>query len=149
MKDFYVYLHRRKDDDEVFYVGKGRGRRATNGSSGRSDHWMATVAQHGGFVMSYVAMGLDQQQAAVLEVQTIAHHLEIGSPLVNRKLLVRKRAVVGAGPHLLRNVITPCHRFFTLSEMVQFEACDPLELQSLFDGKIAVTNDGWIIGEKL
>ena len=24
MLDFYVYLHRRKDNNQVFYVGKGR-----------------------------------------------------------------------------------------------------------------------------
>lgn len=147
MNEHYVYLHSRADDDEVFYVGKGRGRRASNGSTGRSDQWDEIVRKHGGFKVSYVAKGLDQFQASILEVQTIAHHLELGSPLVNRKLLVRKRRLVGAGPHLLRSVVAHCQRCCTFSEMVEFEGCDPLELQELFDGRIAVTSDGWIIGE--
>lgn len=26
-KNYYVYLHRRKDNNEIFYVGKGQGSR--------------------------------------------------------------------------------------------------------------------------
>ena len=147
MNDSYVYLHRRLDDDEVFYVGKGRGRRAANGSAGRSEEWKAVVRDHGGFKVSYVAKGLDQSQASILEVQTIAHHLELGSPLVNRKLLVRKQKIVGNGPHVFRSVVAPYQRCCTFSELVEFEGCCPVELQALFDGKIVVTSDGWIIGE--
>lgn len=46
MQGFYVYLHKKKTTGEVFYVGKGSGRRA-NVSSHRSSFWRSVVAKHG------------------------------------------------------------------------------------------------------
>ena len=46
---YYVYLHRRGTDNEVFYVGKGKGRRAWH-TWGRNKHWRNSVDKHGFFV---------------------------------------------------------------------------------------------------
>lgn len=45
MHDYYVYIHKKKTDGEVFYVGKGRGRRAFV-SSGRSSFWKSVATKH-------------------------------------------------------------------------------------------------------
>ena len=46
---FYVYIHRKKTNNEPFYIGKGSGRRAfdLSESSGRNRHWINTVKKHG------------------------------------------------------------------------------------------------------
>jgi hypothetical protein len=41
----YTYIHRRESDNAVFYVGKGKDRRAW--SCNRGQHWKNTVAKHG------------------------------------------------------------------------------------------------------
>jgi hypothetical protein len=43
---FYVYVHRQADTGEVFYVGKGKDRRAWS-LSNRNRHWREIVAVHG------------------------------------------------------------------------------------------------------
>jgi hypothetical protein len=43
---FYVYLHRKKSDDKIFYVGKGKGNRYRS-KSGRNLHWKNTVKKYG------------------------------------------------------------------------------------------------------
>jgi hypothetical protein len=68
--DFYVYLHRTADTDRVFYVGKGRARRAHT-RSGRSALWKRIADKHG-FVVEFVAQGLTEQAAFALETATIA-----------------------------------------------------------------------------
>jgi len=45
-RQHYVYVHRRADDGGVFYVGKGKGRRAWCGHS-RSRHWRFVANKHG------------------------------------------------------------------------------------------------------
>jgi hypothetical protein len=45
-KKFYVYVHRKSTDGSVFYVGKGKGRRAWNKSQ-RNRYWHSTVNKHG------------------------------------------------------------------------------------------------------
>ena len=46
MKPYYVYLHTRNDTGEVFYVGKGQGRRAW-WKNGRNRHWHFVAEKHG------------------------------------------------------------------------------------------------------
>lgn len=45
-KKFYVYVHRRKTDGSIFYVGKGSGKRKGQTCS-RNPHWNATKEKHG------------------------------------------------------------------------------------------------------
>lgn len=44
--EFYTYVHRRNDTGEVFYVGKGSGKRAYD-KSARSEYWKRIAAKHG------------------------------------------------------------------------------------------------------
>lgn len=44
-KRFYVYVHRRKTDGRIFYVGKGQGNRA-NDRQGRNIWWRRIVAKY-------------------------------------------------------------------------------------------------------
>ena len=70
MNDFYVYAHLRKDTGRVFYVGKGRRRRAWS-SLGRNDDWKAVDAASG-FDVKMIAEGLDEDQAFSIEIKSIA-----------------------------------------------------------------------------
>ena len=45
ISEFYTYFHTRNDTGKVFYVGKGKGRRAHE--PGRNPHWKNIVAKHG------------------------------------------------------------------------------------------------------
>lgn len=45
-RKFYVYVHRRKSDGRIFYVGKGKKSRP-RAKCGRSQFWHSTVAKHG------------------------------------------------------------------------------------------------------
>ena len=69
MKDFYVYLHRKASTGEVFYVGKGCGRRAW--STNRGGLWRRVVAKHG-FRVEFVQTGLLEWAAQEMEVGLIA-----------------------------------------------------------------------------
>lgn len=62
---FYVYLHRKKDDQRIFYVGKGKGNRYKS-ISGRNLHWRNTVLKHG-WHSEIVHQNLNENQALELE----------------------------------------------------------------------------------
>lgn len=84
MSDFYVYLHRKVTTNEVFYVGKGSGRRAYD-KVARSTWWKKTVAKHGYTVEIYMD-NLQEWYALELEAELIAYYgrkdLDLGT-LVN------------------------------------------------------------------
>lgn len=69
-RDFYVYAHRRGDTGEVFYVGKGRGRRA-HCRSGRNELWSRIVRKHG-LTIEFLHARLSENEAFELEVTAIA-----------------------------------------------------------------------------
>lgn len=68
---FYVYVHRRADNNAIFYVGKGKRDRAT--SQQRNIYWKRVVAKHG-FYLEKVATGLTEDQAFSLEIDLIAFY---------------------------------------------------------------------------
>lgn len=68
-KCFYVYLHK-KPDGTVFYVGKGKGRRAWSRQN-RNIHWHRTVNKHGGYSVEILEDCLCEDEALCLEVETI------------------------------------------------------------------------------
>lgn len=70
--DFYVYLHRTVDTGRIFYVGKGRARRAQT-RCGRSELWTRIATKHG-FTVEFVAKGLTESVAFALETETIARY---------------------------------------------------------------------------
>lgn len=82
---FFVYIHRKADDGEPFYVGKGaRADRAT-AKIGRNVAWKRIVAKHG-FTVETFACCIDDKAAQEVERALIARlgrrHLGTG-PLVN------------------------------------------------------------------
>ena len=70
--DFYVYLHRKKTTGEVFYVGKGKGRRAWQHSD-RSDYWKKVAKKHGYFV-ELVQNNILEWYAFELERELISYY---------------------------------------------------------------------------
>ena len=79
---FFVYLHRRKTDSKVFYVGKGTGSRGTKTQS-RNAHWHNVARKHGWFC-EVVFSGLSSQEALDLEKDTILEMLYFSQPLTNK-----------------------------------------------------------------
>jgi hypothetical protein len=75
-KEYYVYLHVRSGG-VIFYVGKGRGKRAQS-TANRNAHWKAVVAKYGGFESRIVAKGLLEKDAIELEAKLIAEHRPLG-----------------------------------------------------------------------
>jgi hypothetical protein len=79
--EFYVYLHRRKTDSSVFYVGKGSRGRATS-RSGRNRWWRRIEEKHG-FYHEILYSGLSNEDACKLEIETIAKLKASGTDLCN------------------------------------------------------------------
>lgn len=79
--DFYVYLHKKKTNGEVFYVGKGRTWRVTS-NGGRNKWWKSIVAKHG-LDFDFVAKNLTNEMACELEVRTIKSLKNNGFKLCN------------------------------------------------------------------
>ncbi len=77
---FYAYVHRKADTGQVFYVGKGCGRRAT--SKQRNGYWKVLAKKHGHCVQ-IVASGLTESQALWHERVLILMYRSINVPLAN------------------------------------------------------------------
>lgn len=71
-KSFYVYVHKRKTDGSVFYVGKGTRSRATKRRD-KNPHWDAVVAKHG-LDVEIVISGVQEWYAFELERDLIAYY---------------------------------------------------------------------------
>lgn len=65
MNEFYVYMYRRNDTNDVFYIGKGKGYRAEM-INGHNDHCIK-VANKYGFTIEYVRRGMSEKDALQLE----------------------------------------------------------------------------------
>ena len=80
---FCVYLHRRKDNNEVFYVGHGTKRRVKAACKyTRSKAWLSVVEDAGGFISEIYQDSLTKQQAIDLEPIVASSY----SSLVNGKI---------------------------------------------------------------
>jgi hypothetical protein len=77
----YVYAHARSDTGEIFYVGKGSGRRAF-AFTGRSA-WHSRVVSKCGADVHILARGLTKTEAYRYEKQLIAESSELCIRLVN------------------------------------------------------------------
>jgi hypothetical protein len=73
---YYVYLHRRSTDGKVFYVGKGKGRRAWDFKA-RNNHWHRVFNKHGATV-EIVESGMAEWWAFEMEEQLIACYWSLG-----------------------------------------------------------------------
>jgi len=67
---FYVYVHRRATDNKIFYVGKGKGRRAYE-INNRNNHWKYTFIKHG-LIIELVCNFYDEKDAFTLERELIS-----------------------------------------------------------------------------
>jgi hypothetical protein len=81
VNEFYVYLHRRKSDNKVCYVGKGKGERAYK-VSGRNERWQRTRNKHG-INVEIVFDNLSEDDAFQIEKDTILEMKYFGYPLCN------------------------------------------------------------------
>lgn len=68
---FYVYVHRRKDNNQVFYVGKGTQMRANR--SRKSKKWKEISEQAGGFTFEIFKDDLSEKDALSLETELITN----------------------------------------------------------------------------
>ncbi len=67
--DFYVYLHRKASTGDVFYVGKGRHKRAWN-KTHRNEYWKRIEKKHGR-VVEIAFSNLSEDEAFRIEIDTI------------------------------------------------------------------------------
>ena len=81
MMDFYVYLHHKKDTNEVFYIGKGKEKRAYV-KNRRNPYWKNIVNKHGYYV-TFLKQNITEKEAFDLEMLTIKQYKEQGIPLTN------------------------------------------------------------------
>jgi hypothetical protein len=78
--DYYLYVHAKKDNGDVFYVGKGKRRRAWH--TNRNKMWKAIADKHG-FVPIMIRSGLSDDQALAQEVRLIHAYRSAGVVLAN------------------------------------------------------------------
>jgi hypothetical protein len=83
-EDYYVYLHRRNDTNEVFYVGKGRGNRAWNKS--HRSFWWRSIVNKCDYTVEIEEKCLSEQSAFDLEIELIKFYKENNHPLCNMTL---------------------------------------------------------------
>jgi hypothetical protein len=69
MNNFYVYIHKRKDNGVVFYVGKGSGLRAYRPK--RSKRYLAVIEESGGFTSEIIENNLTELEALDKETTLI------------------------------------------------------------------------------
>ena len=77
---FYTYIHKRADDGQIFYIGKGHGKRAW--SKNHSNWWKRVVNKHG-YVVEFFKETLSENEAFNHETEMIAYGRKLGWPLVN------------------------------------------------------------------
>ena len=66
MSDFYVYAHYTLDTNELFYIGKGKDKRAFD-KTGRNQYWHYIVGKHG-IRVEIVIDNLTEERAFVQEI---------------------------------------------------------------------------------
>lgn len=82
MNTYYVYEHRKADTGEVFYIGKGKKYRAYEKGAKRNPYWNNIVNKHGRTV-NFIAEGIDEELALLIEVEAIDTAKKRGVVLCN------------------------------------------------------------------
>jgi hypothetical protein len=80
--DSYVYQHRTKDTNEIFYVGKGVGNRAFV-TNKRSDEWKE-IASKRGHKVELLISNIENEFANLIEIETIDSYKKRGYKLINK-----------------------------------------------------------------
>ena len=78
---FYVYVHKKSSDGSIFYVGKGKNKRAYS-KTGRNSYWRNIVAKHG-YTVEIVQNYLPEWLAFELESFLITEYKQCGYTLSN------------------------------------------------------------------
>jgi len=81
LNNFYVYIHRKKSNNEIFYVGKGKDRRAYR-KDHRNIYWNKVVNKHG-YEIEIYKDNLTEKEAFELEIKLINELKEKGLQLTN------------------------------------------------------------------
>lgn len=81
-KRYYVYVWYIKTTDEVFYVGKGSGKRCRT-KTRQDNPKFNEITKNFDCDFKIIKDNLSEQEAFDLEVKTIAYYRGIGSPLIN------------------------------------------------------------------
>lgn len=100
--EFYVYAHCKPETGEIYYIGKGKGKRAYDFKR-RNEHWHRVAKKYGVEVL-IIADGLTEKQALELEKNKIAdigldklcNQTEGGRGLSGHKFSAEHRAKIGA-----------------------------------------------------
>lgn len=82
-----VYLHKRKDTKDVFYIGIGLSDKRAYEQKYRNNHWHNVVNKSGGFVVEIVKCNVDWKDACLIEKELIRKYgrADIGlGQLVNK-----------------------------------------------------------------
>lgn len=78
---FYIYVHRRADTGDVFYIGKGSGRRAW-ATQYRTEYWRRVKNKYG-IVIEILEWFEKEEDAFRHETFLIAHHRAMGARICN------------------------------------------------------------------
>lgn len=82
-----VYQHRRKDTNQVFYIGIGTNKKRAYSISNRNRHWHYVVKKSGGFDVELLFEGIHRNEACKIEIRLIA---ELGRIDLGTGILVNK-----------------------------------------------------------
>lgn len=72
-KIHYVYKHLTIDTREIFYIGKGKERRAFEKSNSRNKLWKNIVKKHG-YIVEFIKENLTEEESLILEKEEIEKH---------------------------------------------------------------------------
>lgn len=81
INNFYVYAHVKKDTDEIFYIGKGKGNRAW-ATRHYNKYWTRIAIKHG-FKVLFLFENLDEKTALDKEKEVIKKLKQDGIKLTN------------------------------------------------------------------
>lgn len=81
MNNFYVYQHRRLDENTIFYVGKGCEYRHTT-LTNRNKYWH-NIVNKCGFSSEILYENLDEEFALLIEIELIDKYRRLGFKLTN------------------------------------------------------------------
>jgi hypothetical protein len=87
-KDYYVYVHRRKDNGVVFYVGHGRGNRIGTGAKTKTKDWAVIEQEANGHSVEKLNENLSKSEAETIEYNFLSNP-PLGWQLVNKRLPVK------------------------------------------------------------
>lgn len=111
--DYYVYVHRRKDNNEIFYVGKGRRNRCMS-KHYRNKQWNSVVSESNGFTVEFLFINLSEEDALKKELEYVYE---------NKNILVNKR---------FKNKTTPIDKLY-FSEKFYYDSSSPSGLRYKVD----------------